>query len=159
MCSDADFLYLLNLIAVTVDNLDKADWEMAFQHQAVVLLLSMTKKGADERRALQREVVSSSVNGGDVDCICVWIHKIYPSGSSLLSGASQCIQTINYPLLLSLLSFFLSVFLSFFLSALRQTQRASARQVTLMCSSGKKMCTFIMIHPLIHFKLFVSLAK
>lgn len=130
MCSDADFLYLLNLVAVTVDNLDKADWEMAFQHQAVVLLLSMTKKGAEERRALQREVMSSSINGGDVDCICVWIHKIYSSGSSLLSEASQCIQTVNYPLLLSLLSFFLSVFLSFFLSfflsPLQETRCASA---------------------------------
>lgn len=44
--------------------------------------------------------MSSTVNGGDVDCICVWKHKI--SRSSLLSGASKCIQTINYPLLLSL---------------------------------------------------------
>lgn len=46
--------------------------------------------------------MSSTINGGDVDCICVWIHKIYSSGLSLLSGASKCIQTINYPLLLRL---------------------------------------------------------
>lgn len=47
---------------------------------------------------------SSTINGGDVDCICVWIHKIYSSGSPLLSGASKCTQTINYPLVLLSLS-------------------------------------------------------
>lgn len=45
-----------------------------------------------------RESRSSTINGGDVDCVCVWIHKIYSSGSSQLSGASECIQTINSPL-------------------------------------------------------------
>lgn len=93
--------------AVTVDHHDKADISthgpLRFGWPHALVNHNNKKKSRSEVNWLQREVMSSTINGGDVDCSCVWIHKIYSSGLSLLSGASKCIQTINYPLLLLLL--------------------------------------------------------
>lgn len=101
----ADFFYLINLqqspLTIAIRLIEKWHFNTlkfvcAWHHVPVGHKLKKKKTGEQlwsGLTAAQGRIMSRTINGGDVDCICVWIHKIY----SLLSGASKCIQTINYP--------------------------------------------------------------
>lgn len=98
--------YLINLeqLTIMIRLIGKLHFNTTLSsHVSLLLLVILTRCRSEVDSGLQREI-SSTINGGDVDCICVWLHKIYSSGLLLLSGASKCIQTINYSLLLLLLS-------------------------------------------------------
>lgn len=130
--------YLINLVQLTIMIRLIGKWNFnttLSSHVSLLLLVILKRCRSEVDSGLQREVMSSTINGGDVDCICVWLHKIYSSELLLLSGASKCIQTINYSLLL-LLS----------LSALpkQQPPQEEFSWVALMFLKEKKMCTCIM---------------